>query len=251
LDVKKMPKTSYGLASGFLMNKREEEIAELIGYLSAKSKGFTRPKLIVIGGYALRAFVPFTRYSRDCDFVLKEGLNIIEKWAPPNVSVETLEKKEGHAYMRWIKILQSGSKKAKLGLDFMEGQVRGRENEVFTIDGKFLDDSKKVEIKIGSMQLQIFVPSYTDFFLLKVMSARRSDTRDIATLVWKNGVPKDIKKRLNTLNNPAIFTRNLEHKIIPDIKHKLFLNSWKGTFITSEFTEHDQKKVVKELESLL
>ena len=148
-------------------------------------------------------------------------------------------------------ILQAGNKKAKLGLDFMECQVRGRENETFTIDDKFLENSSEAKIKVGSLQLKIFVPSYTDFFLLKVMSARRSDTRDIAALVWKNGTPKGIKKRLSVLNDPAIFARNLEQKIIPDIKNKLFLNSWKGTFITNEFTEHDQKKVVKELEGLL
>ena len=136
-------------ASVFIMDKREEEIAEMINYLSQKSKGFTKPKLIVIGGYALRAFVPFSRYSRDCDFVLKEGLDKINKWPPSGVSVETIEKKEGHAYMRWIKILQAGNKKAKLGIDFMEGQVRGRENDIFTIDDKFLENSSKVKIKVG------------------------------------------------------------------------------------------------------
>ena len=140
---------------------------------------------------------------------------------------------------------------SNIGLDFMEGQVRGRENDIFTIDDKLLENSSEAKIKVGALQLKIFVPSYTDFFLLKVMSARRSDTRDIAALVWKNGVPKDIKKRLAVLNDPAIFVRNLEQKIIPDIKNRLFLNSWKGTFITSEFTEQDQKRVVKELESLL
>lgn len=235
-------------ASVFLMNKRENEIAYMISYLSSKSKGFMKPKLIVIGGYALRAFIPFSRYSRDCDFALKAGLHIIEKWVPENVSVETVEKKNGHAYMRWIKILRVGNKKAKLGLDFMEGQVRGRENEIFTIDDKFLSNSKEEKIKIGSTECQIFVPSYADFFLLKVMSARRSDTRDIAALVWKNGVPKDV--RLSALNDTTIFRRNLEEKIIPDIKNKLFLNSWKGTFITNEFKERDQKMVVKELKNL-
>ena len=153
--------------------------------------------------------------------------------------------------MRWKKIFYGENKKGKLGLDFMEGQVRGREDDVFTIDDKFLENSGKVKIKVGSMQLQMFVPSYTDFFLLKVMSARRSDTRDIAALVWKNDVPKDVKKRLDALNDSTIFARNLKEKIIPDIKNKLFLNSWKGTFITREFTEHDKKRVVKELESLL
>lgn len=64
-------------------------------------------------------------------------------------------------------------------------------------------------------------------------------------------VPEGVKKWLGTLNDPAIFAKNLEQKIIPDIKHKLFLNSWKVTFITSEFTEHDQRRVVKGLKSLL
>lgn len=195
--------------------------------------------------------MPFSRYSRDCDFILKEGLDRVNKWTPNDVSVETIEKKEEYAYMRWVKILQAGNKKAKLGLDFMEGQVCGRENEIFTIDDKFLDSKIKAKIKVGSLQLQVFVPSYTDFFLLKVMSARRSDTCDIAALVWKNGVPKDIEKRLTALNDPAIFARNMEQKIIPDINNKLFLNSWKGLFITSEFTEQEQKRIVKELKGLL
>jgi len=36
------------------------------------------PELIVIGGYALRAFIPFSRFTRDCDFALmkKDGWNI-------------------------------------------------------------------------------------------------------------------------------------------------------------------------------
>jgi hypothetical protein len=184
--------------------------------------------------------------------VLKEGLNLIEKWVPENVNVEALERKDTHAFMRWVKILQAGSReKAKLGLDFMEGAVVGRENEIFWIDDAFLGNSRKAEIKIGSSGIRVFVPSYEDFFILKVMSGRRSDTRDIAALVWKNGVPKGLGKRLGALNNPDIFSRNLQEKIIPDIRNRLFLNSWKGTFITSEFTEKDKESVTSQLEGML
>jgi hypothetical protein len=233
------------------MKRREEEIASLISYLSGKSSGFTSPKLVVIGGYALRAFVPFSRYSRDCDFAMKTGLKLIEKWVPENVNVEALERKDTHAFVRWAKILQAGQEKAKLGLDFMEGAVVGRENEIFWIDDTFLGNSRKAEIEIGGSGIRVFVPSYEDFFILKVMSGRRSDTRDIAALVWKNGVPKALKKRLGTLNDPYIFRRNLQEKIIPDIRNRLFLNSWKGTFITSEFTEKDKERVADELERLI
>ncbi|MBI4174576.1 MAG: hypothetical protein HY517_02935 [Candidatus Aenigmarchaeota archaeon] len=52
-------------------------------------------------------------------------------------------------------------------------------------------------------------------------------------------------------NDRSIFTNNLEQRIIQDIQNGLFLNSWKGTFITDEFTEHDQKRVAEELKRLL
>ena len=51
---------------------REEEIAKLIELLYNRSKGFEDPKLILIGGYGLRAFIPFARSTRDCDFVVKK-----------------------------------------------------------------------------------------------------------------------------------------------------------------------------------
>lgn len=55
-----------------IVKKREEEIVRLIEFLSKKSKGFDDPKLILIGGYGLRAFIPFIRSTRNCDFVLKK-----------------------------------------------------------------------------------------------------------------------------------------------------------------------------------
>jgi len=232
------------------MNKREEEIAELILLLSEKSKSFTEPKMVVIGGYALRAFIPFSRYSRDCDFLMKEGMNVVKGWKPKDVEIETFERKNGYGYMRWVKIFEVGKKKAKLGIDFMEGLVKGREDEAFSIDEKFLADSRKIKIDVGKRSCEIFVPSYADFFILKVMSARRSDIRDIAALVWKNGLP-DVKERLSALSNETIFLRNLKEKVIPEMENKFFLNSWKGMFLTEKFKEEDKKKVIDSLHSLL
>lgn len=44
-----------------LMKRREEEILKLIKKISRRTNLFSDPKLILIGGYALRAFIPFTR----------------------------------------------------------------------------------------------------------------------------------------------------------------------------------------------
>ena len=67
-----------------VMRVREEEIATLIELLHKRSKGFEVPKLILIGGYGLRAFIPFVRSTRDCDFVVKKKkgwqLDEIKEW---------------------------------------------------------------------------------------------------------------------------------------------------------------------------
>lgn len=54
-----------------IMNQREEEISRIIEQLSKQTDGFENPKIVMIGGYALRAFTALSRYTRDCDFVLK------------------------------------------------------------------------------------------------------------------------------------------------------------------------------------
>jgi len=59
-----------------LMNLRETEIGRIVRHLSDQTDGFENPKLFLIGGYALRAFTSFSRYTRDCDFVLQKA----EKW---------------------------------------------------------------------------------------------------------------------------------------------------------------------------
>lgn len=53
-----------------LMKRREEEIFKTLLYLSEKTKSFTTSTLLMIGGYALRALISFSRFTRDCDFAL-------------------------------------------------------------------------------------------------------------------------------------------------------------------------------------
>jgi hypothetical protein len=61
-----------------MMKKREKELLEAIQHVFDKTNGFTNPRLILIGGYALRAFIPFSRFTRDCDFITrkKNGWNL-------------------------------------------------------------------------------------------------------------------------------------------------------------------------------
>ncbi|MBI4489514.1 MAG: hypothetical protein HY694_10555 [Deltaproteobacteria bacterium] len=77
-----------------LVKGREEEVRGLIEWLSKRTKGFEEPKLVLAGGYGLRAFVPFSRSTRDCDFVLAKGepwpIDRIHHWLPKNMSAAKL-----------------------------------------------------------------------------------------------------------------------------------------------------------------
>jgi len=239
-----------------IMNFREEEIAKLIEYFSKQTDGFEKPKIVTIGGYALRAFSTLSRYTRDCDFVLKKTngwyLDTIKKLLPEDLGIETFEKRGDYGFLRCIGLLKINGRQAKISIDFMEGQVRGRTDEkVFFINDEFLQKSKKKRIPLGGKDVEIFVPGYSDYLILKIMSARPSDIRDVATLVWKKGIPDDLKERADKmLAYPEIMEKSLK-LIIADISDRRFLDSWKGTFVTKEFTEETKEHVLKKLKELL
>ena len=238
------------------MKAREEEIERLIEYFSSHTDGFENPKTVMIGGYTLRAFVPFSRYTRDCDFVLKKSdgwsLDRIQKLLTKDLNIETFEKRGDYGFLRCVKLLGVDGGRAKISLDFMEGEVRGRTDEqVFFITNEFMQRTSKVKIPIAGKEVEIFVPDYTDYLLLKMLSSRPSDIRDIAALIWKKGIPKDLKEQARkSLAYPEVLEKNLR-LVIEDISDNRFLDSWKGTFVTTEFTEKIKDEVLKELKKLL
>ncbi|MEW5936480.1 MAG: DUF6036 family nucleotidyltransferase [Candidatus Thermoplasmatota archaeon] len=238
------------------MDKREEEIAELLEFLCQRSEGFTKPRMILLGGYALRAYTEYSRYTRDCDFVMQRetgwNINKIKNWLGNKINLENFETRETYGFARFVKTLRIGKKRAKIALDFMEGEVRGRANkDIVAIDEKFIEDSERVEIQVGTREIKFFVPAYRDYFILKVVSARPSDVRDIAALVLKSGVPDCIDKRIKEiLPYPDIFTKNIHDVIISQVSHKRFVDSWRGTFVTSEFDEERKHRVLRELRIL-
>lgn len=239
------------------MRIREGEIFKLIELISRESKTFDNPELILIGGYGLRAFVPFSRSTRDCDFALRkeDGWQIdeIRGWFGRDISIEAFEKKNSSAFLRCIEPIRVGGKTMKVSLDFMEGEVTGRaDKEVVRIDEKFVSNSRKTTITVANREIEVRVPSYSDFFILKVISARVSDVRDIATLVWKNGVPKGLKERIDeVMPYPEIFNEKIIKSILPIMRDKSFINSWRGMFMTTEFNDEIKKETIEQLSILL
>lgn len=239
-----------------LMKGREEEISKMIDLLSQKTKGFEEPKMVLIGGYALRAFVPYSRATRDCDFVLRKQhgwvVDTISKWQMEAFDVDVFEKRETYAFLKLIKLLSVGKHPAQVSFDFMEGEVRGRsDNQVVLIDDKFVSQSEEVNIAITGKQFKVFVPTYTDYFVLKVVSSRPSDIRDIATLVWKKGLPEGLTKRVKEIvPHSDVVSSNISSVVIPEISDARFVHSWRGTFATTEFDEKAVRSVVNALREL-
>lgn len=235
-----------------LMKKREKEILKALLYFSEKTNNFTKPALLMIGGYALRAFISFSRYTRDCDFILqkKNGWHIDELHNYlPSFSIEYKEKKGSYGYMRCIKFVKHDKAKIKVAIDFIEGEIRGREDrDVIIIDEKMIKKRKFVKILIAGESVRIAVPCYVDYFIMKVISCRASDIRDIASLIYEKGIPKGLEKRIKEiLPYPEIFMEKLR-KIINEIKKPTFLDSWRGVFGTKEYSEQDKKKIIEILE---
>ena len=152
--------------------------------------------------------------------------------------------------MSMIKLLRQLGK-VKISLDFMEGEIRGRDqDDIIKLDKKFFSNTREVEVKIGETAFKMYVPSYADFLVLKLVSARPSDVRDIATLFWKNKLPKNLKTRLRDLvGNPGLAGRKVK-AVIAEISHENFVNSWRGTFVSTEFGEKEKKGVLKTMKGL-
>jgi len=233
------------------MRLRETEVLKALKWLKSATNDFTNPRLILIGGYALRAYVKYSRYTRDCDFALRRidgwGIDKLKLMLPKGFSVEVFEKRKSYGFMRCIKLVTVSGTRVKVSLDFMECEIRGRSaRDVIVVDDKMVDNSKSFPLSIANSLVKLPVVSYVDLLIMKVVSARPSDVRDVASMLLENGVPKKLKERLmQVLPFPEVFREKLESKILPEMRSKTFLHSWRGAFGTSTYSEEDRMKVLK------
>ena len=143
------------------LDDRERRIGELILIVGKKTHGFIKPPVIVIGGYALRSFLPFTRYSRDCDFAIPKAkgwvIDSVPSWFS-GLSAEAKETVDDWGFLRMVQLVG----RVKIGLDFMEGEIRGRESERIVLDEEFVKSSTTATITVGGKTVGIRVPSYSD-----------------------------------------------------------------------------------------
>lgn len=239
-----------------MMRRREEEISKALLHLSERTKEFTNPELIMTGGYALRVFIPLSRFTRDCDFALrkKNGWNIneLKRILPDDYSIEEEEKRDSYGFLRCTKFVKYDDIRIKVSMDFMEGEIRGRkQEEIILIDEAMIKNRKLASVPIADKLVRIAVPDYLDYFIMKVVSSRASDIRDIASLIHVKGIPSKLEKRVRQiLPHPETFKAKIKERIIPEIRRATFLDSWRGIFGTTIYREQDKQKVIKQLETI-
>lgn len=85
-------------------------------------------------------------------------------------------------------------------MDFMEREIRGRKpEEVIRIDEAMIKNRRFVPIPIADKLIKLLVPDYKDYFIMKIVSARASDIRNIASLIHENGVPSKLERRIKEI----------------------------------------------------
>jgi hypothetical protein len=166
------------------------------------------------------------------------------------MSAEAFAQEKEHGYLRLLKLLKAGEKSIKLSLDFMQGQVIGRAaGDRVIIDRKFVERRRQSSIEIAGKKHEVLVPDYTDYLVLKFAAARPSDIRDIAALVWRKGIPADLMERTaEMVLSREMFSANMQ-AIVKTISDRRFVDSWRGTFLSKDFAEEDQRKVVREIKA--
>lgn len=175
----------------------------------------------------------------------------IKEILPEGYSIEEEQKHESYGFLRCIKFVEHDKTRIKISMDFMEGEIRGREpKEVIKIDETMIRNRRVIALLIADKLIKIPVPDYTDYFIMKVVLARASDIRDIASLIHENGIPEPKRRIKEILPYPEIFQEKLKERIIPEIRKRTFLDSWRGIFGTTKYKEEDKKKVIAELEKL-
>ncbi|MCD6592460.1 hypothetical protein J7L00_00015 [Candidatus Bathyarchaeota archaeon] len=113
-------------------------------------------------------------------------------------------------------------------------------------------EGARATIPVAGEEVAVLAPSYVDYFMMKVISARPSGIRDLASLVLERGLLSSLSERIRQiLPYPEVFKSKLEVNIIPVVKRRAFIDSWRGVFGTTKYAEDDRRRIIETLETLL
>jgi hypothetical protein len=134
--------------------------------------------VILIGGYAVNAYVP-PRFSIDCDLVVFEGVTEIKKTLMKNGFKEA--EKGDVPYGEYFRFVR---KKEKVSFDLLVNSVFDRASGI-VFEGSLFKKYSKERVTVGRanpIRIKIRTADAELLFAMKFVSARRQDIRDIFML---------------------------------------------------------------------
>ncbi len=222
---------------------RENEIFETLK--SIKDNDF-----IVIGGYAVNAYT-LPRFSVDCDIVIRnhKELKEIEKslFKLDYKKVKNYSESDYHGkFERYEKEISQGF---RVSIDILINEIIDRQTKSkFSADWVFENSkSRKLRGKTINEELNLNIINLEALFVMKFISCRLTDIRDIFLLIGfvkdKSWIKKEVSKRYEFKNRLKILIEEIDSKQFKDGLQGVF-----GFIDNKLFEKH--KKMIYELANI-
>ncbi|PIN95315.1 hypothetical protein COU53_00030 [Candidatus Pacearchaeota archaeon CG10_big_fil_rev_8_21_14_0_10_30_48] len=227
-----------------MLQLREKEIFETL-------KKMIKFKFVIIGGYAVNAYT-LPRFSVDCDIVVKNKDELREiKEALINFGYlkEESNKDITSYYGDFLRLEKDLGDNIKVSIDILIKEVLDRQtNATFSADWVF--DNSEVRTLRGKTiteELKLRIINLDALFILKLVSCRLTDIRDIFMLAPniknKEWIKEEISKKYNF--------NKLFLKVKNKITTKQFKDSLQGVYgIIDDKVFEKHKKAILDLEKI-
>lgn len=221
---------------------REKEIFEML-------KEIKEFKFVLIGGYAVNAYA-LPRFSVDCDIVVKDDKEvekIVKKLIELGYSKEEVNEKNISYHGSFKRFVKKIKDNFKVSVDILIKGVLDRKTEV-VVTAAWVFDNSEIKVFKGKTiieELKLRVINLDALFVMKVISCRSTDIRDVFMLAPnikdKNFVKEEISKKCNFNNNFL--------KIKEKITSKQFKDGLQGVYgYINDVVFEKHKKALLELE---
>lgn len=202
--------------------KKENSIFDILQKFREASLEF-----VIVGGYAVSAFKH--RFSVDADIVvqsknLEKFESILKKEDFKKTTEKQLENIYSSRFMRY--------ENDKASFDILINALASRTTDASFSYGLLSDNSTERKIIGIEKEVTALVPSKELLIVMKLHSGRLTDFRDIAALA--RGTNIDEIRRFLFIGNLKAVQSNLD-KLEKVVKHKNFIDSFKGVFIEKKF----------------
>ena len=221
---------------------REKEIFETL-------KGIKKSEFVVIGGYAVNAYT-LPRFSVDCDIVIEDRkeLERIEKVLSGLAYRKVKNKSEAPYEGKFERYEKEIEQNFRVSIDILIEEVLDRQTNAKCFAEWVFENSdlRLLKGKTIGEQLRVRIVNVDALFVMKLLSCRQTDRRDLFLLVSliknKEWIKKEVSERCN-------FKERLG-KLTSEINSKQFKDNLQGVcgFIEERvFEKH--KKLILELGS--